>query len=116
MRLIAFGPALLGAAAALGLAACGEASKPKTAEHVALVKYCKSDGGKEKDCECAADKTDELLEQNLITPKMYEALVLQAQGKIEESDAIMETMDIHQKFAQVTAVGDASAACAGSAS
>jgi hypothetical protein len=116
MRLIAFGPALLGVVAALGLAACGEASKPKTAEHVALVKYCKADGGKEKDCECAADKTDDLLAQELITPKMYEALVLQAQGKIEESDAIMESMDIHQKFAQVTAVGDASAACAGPAS
>ena len=57
-----------------------------------------------------------LLAQDVITPKMYEALVLQAQGKIEESDAIMETMDIHQKFAQVTAVGDASAACAGPAS
>jgi hypothetical protein len=116
MRLIAFGPVLLGAAAALSLAACGEASKPKTPEHVALVKYCKSDGGKQKDCECVADKTDELLAQDLITPKMYEALVLQAQGKIEESDAIMEAMDIHQKFAQVTAAGDANAACAGPAS
>ena len=83
---------------------------------MALVKYCKSDGGNQKDCECVADKTDELLAQDVITPKMYEALVLQAQGKIEESDAIMEAMDIHQKFAQVTAVGDANAACASPAS
>jgi hypothetical protein len=110
MRLLALGVALL------GLAACGEASKPKTAEHVALVKYCKSDGGKQKDCECAADKTEELLAQNVISQDMYKALVLEAQGKIEESQAIIESMDVHQQFGQVTAVGDAKMACAGEAS
>ena len=117
MRLIAFAPALLGAFA-ISLLGCGEASKPKTPEHAALVKFCKADGDgdKNKACECAADKTDELLAQNVITPKMYEALVLQAQGKVEESDAIMEAMDIHQKFAQMTALSDANAACAGPAS
>jgi hypothetical protein len=102
--------------ALLGIAGCGEAAKPKTPEHLALVSACKSDGGKQKDCECVAGKTDELLASESITPDMYKALVLQAQGKVEESDAIMEKMDIHEKFAQVTAVGDANAACAGEAS
>lgn len=112
MRLIAL-TTLIGGVALVGLGACGEAQKPKTPEHIALVTYCKSDGGKEAACECAADKTDQLLSENVISPEMYKALVLQAQGKAEESDAIMEAMDIHQKFAQVTAVGDANASCAG---
>jgi hypothetical protein len=102
--------------ALLGIAGCGEAAKPKTPEHAALVKYCKSDGGNAKTCECAVDKTDELLAQNVISPKMYEALVLEAQGKTEESEAIIEAMNIHEQFAQVTAVGDAKMSCAGGAS
>ena len=102
--------------ALLGLGACGEAAKPKTPEHAALVKYCKTDGGNQKTCECAADKTDELLAQNVISPEMYKALVLEAQGKVEESEAIIEAMNIHEQFAQVTAVGDAKMSCAGEAS
>ena len=104
---IAAGVALLG----LGLGACGEASRAKTPEHAALVKYCKSDGGQLKTCECAADKTDELLAQNMISPEMYKALVLEAQGKAEESEAIIEAMNIHEQFAQVTAVGEAKMSC-----
>ena len=110
MRLV---PAIL--LAALAVSACGPASKPKTPEHAALVKYCQSDGGQAKACECAADKTDELLEQAVISPDMYKALVLEAQGKVEESDALMDAMTIHEKFAQVTAVGDAKVACAAGA-
>jgi hypothetical protein len=114
---VAVGRAVGGALLGLGaLGACGEAAKPKTAEHAALVKYCKSDGGAQKACECAADKTDELLAGNVISPEMYKALVLEAQGKTEESEAIIEKMDIHQQFSQVTAVGDAKISCAGEAS
>jgi hypothetical protein len=113
MRLIAFGAALVGFAL---LGACGEAQKPKTPEHIALVKYCESDGGKAKACECATDKMEELLAQNTISADMYKALVLEAQGKIEESQAIIEKMDVHQQFGQVTAVGDAKMACADGAS
>jgi hypothetical protein len=102
--------------ALLGFAGCGEAAKPKTPEHAALVKYCKTDGGNQKTCECAADKTDELLAQNVISPEMYKALVLEAQGKTEESEAIIEAMNIHEQFGQVTAVGDAKMSCAGEAS
>jgi hypothetical protein len=111
MRLVltGIGAGLLAALAASG---CGPASKPKTPEHIALVKYCKSDGGQDKACECAADKTDALLEASVISPDMYRALVLEAEGKAEESDALMDAMTIHEKFAQVTAVGDAKVACA----
>lgn len=116
MRFVmAAGVAVLGLGV-LGLGACGEAAKPKTPEHAALVKYCKTDGGNDKTCECAADKTDELLTQNVISPEMYKALVLEAEGKTEESEAIIEGMNIHEQFAQVTAVGEAKISCAGEAS
>jgi hypothetical protein len=94
--------------AALAGSACGEAGTP---EHAALVRFCQSDGGKKQVCTCAADKTEQLLKDNAISPEMFRALVLEAQGKADESDAILETMSIDEKFAQVTAIGEAKAEC-----
>jgi hypothetical protein len=106
MRLVAAGLVLILAAS------CGPKEEPKSPEHAALLKVCKDGGTPETACTCIADKTDELLKEEKISPEMYRALVLQAEGKVDESNAIMETMDIHQKFAQVTAVGEVNAACA----
>ena len=104
--------ALAGCLALLAGSACGEAGTP---EHAALVRFCQSDGGKKQACTCAADKTEQLLKDNAISPDMFRALVLEAQGKPDESDAILEAMSIDEKFAQVTAIGEAKASCDDSA-
>jgi hypothetical protein len=101
--------ALAAGLAALATSACGESGTP---EHVALVRFCQSDsGGTRQACICAADKLEQLHKDNAISPEMFRALVLEAQGKPDQSDAILEAMTIDEKFAQVTAVGEARASC-----
>jgi hypothetical protein len=87
---------------------CGDAG---SSEHAALVKFCQSDGAKAAICTCAADKIEGLLEQKAISSEMFRALVLEAQGKPEDSDAILADMTIDEKFTQVTAIGEARASC-----
>jgi hypothetical protein len=100
--------ALAAGIAALVATACGEARTP---EHVAMVRSCQSDGGAKQACTCAADRMEQLLEDNAISSDMFRALVLEAQGKAAASNAILEAMTIDEKFAQVTAVGEAKASC-----
>lgn len=92
----------------IAFSACGEAGTP---EHAALVGFCRSDGGKQPACTCAADRTVQLFKDNRISPDMFRALVLEAEGKADEAEAILQTMSIDEKFAQVTAIGEAKAGC-----
>jgi hypothetical protein len=89
----------------------GSCSDAGSSEHAALVKFCQSDGAKAAICTCAADKIEGLLEQKAISSEMFRALVLEAQGKPEDSDAILADMTIDEKFTQVTAIGEARASC-----
>ena len=90
------------------LTSCGDAG---AGEHAALVEFCQSDGAQKPVCVCAADKIEALLKQKTISSDMFRALLLEAQGKPEESDEILADMTIDEKFAQVTAIGEARASC-----
>ncbi|RYG30355.1 MAG: hypothetical protein EON93_14990, partial [Burkholderiales bacterium] len=73
----------------LAVTACGESKPPLSAEHVEYTKLCVDAGGDRTHCECQATKVDELTTSGEINPKVREALILQAQGKEDEADAIM---------------------------
>jgi hypothetical protein len=110
--MIRIGAALVIAISAVS--ACGGATN--TAEHAALVKFCESGGGKRQVCSCAADRTEQLVKEAAISSDMFRALVLEAQGRAEEADAILESMSIDEKFRQVAAIGEAKVSCDGASS
>jgi len=89
-------PAL--AAMVLAITACGESKPPASAEHVEYTKLCVDAGGEQGHCECQATKVDELLTAGVINPKIQEALILQAQGKEDEADAIMLALPYNERF------------------
>ena len=86
------------AAMVLAVSACGESTPPLSAEHVELAKLCVDGGGEQAHCECQATKVDELLAAGEINPKIQEALILQAQGKEDEADAIMLALPYDERF------------------
>ncbi len=102
------------AAAVLGAllaSACDEGQPQKTPGHASIVKQCIKDGGDEKTCNCAADRTEDLLKTGVIDEDMFRVLVLEAEGKAEESEKLLDAMSIDKKFAQSTAVGEAKLSC-----
>ena len=80
------------------VSACGESAPPPSADHVELAKLCVDGGGEPAHCECQATKVDELLAAGEINPKIQQALLLQAQGKEDEADAIMLSLPYNERF------------------
>lgn len=105
MRLAVF------SAAALLLGACGEAKAPPSAAHVALAKACVDAGGQAQVCECQATKVDELVAGGEVSPEVQRALVLQAEGKEDEADAIMSKLPPADLFKQPSRIAEAQLAC-----
>lgn len=102
-------PAL--AAMVLGLSACGESEPPPSAQHVEYTKLCVDAGGEQAHCECQATKIDELLTAGAINPKVQEALILQAQGKEDEADAIMLALPYNERFEHPSLVAERQLEC-----
>lgn len=102
-------PAL--AAMVLALTACGESEPPVSAEHVEYTKLCVDAGGEQAHCECQATKVDELLTAGEINPKVQEALILQAQGKEDEADAIMLALPYNERFEHPSLVAERQLEC-----
>ena len=104
----------VGAVAMAGLlAACGETPPPPPSEaHVAFSKACIAGGGTDASCGCQADKIDALVASGEISPEFQKAVLLQEQGQDDAADAIMQTLDVHQLFNQISSVGDAKQSCA----
>lgn len=103
---------VLGALAGLALGACGgEAVPPPSEAHVAFSKACVAGGGTDALCECQAAKIDELVSSGELSPEFQRAVLLQEQGQDDAADAIMQTLDVHQLFNQISRVGDAKQGC-----
>lgn len=104
---------VVAALAIAGLVACGETPPPPPSEaHVAFSKACVTGGGTDASCECQADKIDALLASGEISPEFQKAVLLQEQGQDDAADEIMQTLDVHQLFNQISSLGDAKQSCA----
>lgn len=104
---------VVAALAVAGLAACGETPLPPPSEaHVAFSKACVTGGGTEASCECQAGKIDALVESGDLSADFQRAVLLQEQGQDDAADEIMQTLDVHQLFNQISALGDAKQSCA----
>ncbi|MBK8839105.1 MAG: hypothetical protein IPO30_10500 [Hyphomonadaceae bacterium] len=86
------------AAIVVAVSACGESKPPQSPEHLELAKLCVDGGGEQPHCECQATKVDELLAAGEISPQIQRALILQAQGKEDEADAIMLSLPYDERF------------------
>lgn len=102
---------VLALTAIVALAGCGEAAKPLSAEHVAFAKACVDGGGQAELCECQATKIDELVEAGQVTPDVQRAMLLQAQGKEEEAEAIMVQLPPKDLFEQPSLIAAAQLQC-----
>lgn len=101
------------AAGVLALAGCGGESKPPPSEaHVAFSKACVAGGGTDASCECQAAAIDALVASGELSPEFQKAVLLQEQGQDDAADAIMQTLDVHQLFNQISSVGEAKQGCA----
>lgn len=98
-------------AMALALAACGETKPPQSAEHVEMTKLCVDAGGEQAHCECQATKVDELLQAGAINPDVRKALLLQAQGKEDEADAVMLALPYNERFEHPSLVAEKQLEC-----
>lgn len=91
---------LLAAAGMLVLAACGGPNK-------ALVDSCVADGMKKGDCACLATEAEKQMDKDV-----FAAVVLQAEGKEDEANAMMEKMPIEKRFSVATGIISVMGACA----
>jgi hypothetical protein len=85
------------AAAALLAAACGAAGGGKGV----LVAQCVKEGQPQKQCQCMADKVEKAVDKDV-----FRAMVLEAEGKVEESEKLMASLPMEK---QMTAMGALSA-------
>jgi hypothetical protein len=98
---------LMLAAATLTLAAPMLAACQQDPAQKALVQSCVADGLPEDTCKCLASESKKSMD-----PKVYEAIALAATGKVDEANAIMETLPIEKKFQAGSGIHGAMAACA----
>lgn len=98
MRMVA---GLLAAAGALLLAACEDK------QQAALVNSCVADGMPKDTCGCLAKETKKAVDADA-----YNAMVLVAQGKSEQANALMEKMPIEKRFTVATGTVTAMDKCA----
>ena len=84
----------------LALSACGGGGKS------ALIEACIEQGDSKDHCACMADKLEEGL-----SPEAFDAMVLGAQGKDEESEAAMNELGLGEAMATGGVMIGAIAAC-----
>lgn len=89
------------AAASLALAACEDKGQS------ALVQSCVSGGLEKRTCDCLARESKKSMDK-----EVYEAMVLDAQGKSAEANALMEKMPVEKRFTAATGIVGAMGACA----
>ena len=99
------------AAMVLAVSGCAESKPPPSAQHAEYTKLCIDAGGDQTHCECQATKVDELLTAGEINPKIQEALILQAQGKEDEADAIMLALPYNERFEHPSLVAEKQLEC-----
>jgi hypothetical protein len=103
---------MMGLAAFALLAACQGPNEPQASEnHVKMAKLCVDAGGEAMHCECQAAKVDELVSSQAIDPAVQRALILQAEGKEDEADALLLSLPYDQRFEQPSMVAEAMLAC-----
>lgn len=91
------------AAAALLASACSAAGGDKTA----FVNGCVKEGEKKETCECVATEFEKSIDKDA-----FHAMALQAQGKTEEADKIMNALPMDKQIAMATVVMGAMMKCA----
>jgi hypothetical protein len=91
---------LLAATGLLVLAACSGPNK-------ALVDSCIADGMDKSTCECLATEAEKQMDEDV-----FGAVVLMAEGKEEEANAMMEQMPIEKRFSVATGMISVMGACA----
>lgn len=90
---------LLAAVGLLALAACGGPNK-------ALVDSCVADGMAKADCDCLATEAEKQMDKDV-----FDAVVLMAEGKEDEANAMMEKMPIEKRFSVATGMISVMGAC-----
>jgi hypothetical protein len=99
------------AAMAAVVAGCGESKPPPSEAHVAFSKACVAGGGTEASCDCQAVRIDALVASGEMSADFQRAVLLQEQGDEAAAEEIMQTLDVHQLFNQISRLGDAKQAC-----
>ena len=95
---------LTGTAAAVLLAsACGAAGGDKAA----FVSGCVKEGESQKTCDCVATEFEKSIDKDA-----FHAMALQAQGKTEEADKIMNALPMDKQIAMATVAMGAMMKCA----
>lgn len=98
-------------AAMLLAAGCAPSQPPPSEGHVRMAKACVAGGGEKAHCECEATKVDELLASNSIDPEVAQALILQAEGKEDEADKVMLSVEYTKRFEQSALVAEEKLKC-----
>lgn len=91
---------ILLAAAGLCLAACAPGGK------AAIVKACVDDGTERKTCECMAKELEAKVDK-----EAFQAMVLGAQGKDAEAEAILKKLPMDKQFSVATGAMSAAMTC-----
>lgn len=99
------------AAMVLAVTACGESKPPPSAEHVEYTKLCVDAGGEQAHCDCQATKLDELLASGAINPDIQKAMLLSAQGKEDEADAVLAALPQNEQFEHASLVAEKQLEC-----
>ena len=91
-------------AATMLASACSVAGGDKAA----FIAGCVKEGDDKKTCECAGNEFEKALDKDA-----FHAMALQAQGKSEEADKIMNALPMDKQIAMATAAMGAMMKCAG---
>lgn len=86
--------------AALTLSGCGGGGK------AVIIDTCMEEGDSKEDCVCLA----QVLEENL-SPRAFEAMVLQAQGKDEEAEKVTDSLGMTEALSIASAMIEVMSEC-----
>lgn len=82
-----------------------------TSDHARMVTACVAGGKPDEACECAASKSDELLEQGEIDRATVQATILYTEGKEAEAERAAGTLSYDKRFSQASLLGAATEEC-----
>lgn len=95
-------------AAGLTVSGCDAIGLGGGGDKAELVKACVADGEEQKTCDCVADELEKTVDKDA-----FKAMVLGAQGKDAEAEAIMEGLSMEKQFSVATGAMGAMAKCGG---
>jgi hypothetical protein len=95
---------ILAIGVALFMAACGAAPNAKSA----MIKKCVEGGETEAICTCVATEMETTLE-----PEIFKAMTLEAEGKSEEAQKIMQSLPLGKQLGAATGMIGVMAKCQG---